>query len=183
MPAELSRIGTGCSGRAPTIGRRRQAAQSAFRRSRPHLGRRPVRRRLAANSKCASRLPAPWRRRNQQQRRLDQGLRADFVIDARGPARHRWTSMPGRTARGCTFPDRDDEVGKRCWNSKARRYRSSFVLEGGAIHVAWPGTCLTTEECLLNPNRNPDSPGRRSRAIARYSASRRHLAGKGGASR
>jgi agmatine deiminase len=28
-------------------------------------------------------------------------------------------------------------------------------MEGGAIHVDGQGTCLTTEECLLNPNRNP----------------------------
>jgi len=29
-----------------------------------------------------------------------------------------------------------------------------FVLEGGSIHVDGDGTVLTTEECLLHPNRN-----------------------------
>jgi agmatine deiminase len=31
-----------------------------------------------------------------------------------------------------------------------------FVLEGGSIDVNGRGTLLTTESCLLNPNRNPD---------------------------
>lgn len=31
-----------------------------------------------------------------------------------------------------------------------------FVLEGGSIDVNGDGTVLTTESCLLNPNRNPD---------------------------
>lgn len=35
------------------------------------------------------------------------------------------------------------------------RFPQSMILEGGSIHVDGEGTCLTTEECLLNKNRNP----------------------------
>lgn len=38
----------------------------------------------------------------------------------------------------------------------ADRYRAPLVMEGGSIHSNGRGTILTTEECLLNPNRNPD---------------------------
>lgn len=52
--------------------------------------------------------------------------------------------------------DADDLVaGKIAEIERMTRYRAPLVLEGGAIHVDGEGSCLTTEECLLNPNRNP----------------------------
>jgi agmatine deiminase len=83
-----------------------------------------------------------------------------FLVDAKGRRRGvDWTfNAWGGLAGGLYFPwDRDDEVAQKVLQLEgADRYRTGFVLEGGAIHVDGQGTCLTTEECLLNPNRNPD---------------------------
>ncbi|HET8565377.1 MAG TPA: agmatine deiminase [Solirubrobacterales bacterium] len=53
--------------------------------------------------------------------------------------------------------DRDERVAAKVLEIEGDdRYRAPIVLEGGAIHVDGEGTVLTTEQCLLNPNRNPE---------------------------
>jgi agmatine deiminase len=69
---------------------------------------------------------------------------------------------------GGLYPDwqRDKLVASRIVSLLNENYTSEkekiplfpcpIVLEGGSIHVDGKGTCLTTEECLLNRNRNPN---------------------------
>jgi agmatine deiminase len=52
--------------------------------------------------------------------------------------------------------ERDDAAAAAVIEAEgAERYRAPLILEGGSIHVDGEGTVLVTEECLLNPNRNP----------------------------
>ena len=72
--------------------------------------------------------------------------------------------------------DRDERVAAAVLEIEgAERYRAPLVLEGGSIHVDGEGTVLTTEECLLNPNRNPAAePGAdRARRCSTTSGRRR----------
>lgn len=81
------------------------------------------------------------------------------LVDSSGRCRavqwqfNAWGGLNG----GAYFPwDRDAEVAQKILEVEAlERYLAPLVLEGGSIHVDGQGTCLTTEECLLNPNRNP----------------------------
>ncbi len=83
-----------------------------------------------------------------------------FVVDDRGSVRlvdwdfNAWGGLKG----GLYFPwDLDDLVPRKVAEiERFDHYKAGIVLEGGSIHVDGESTLLTTEECLLNPNRNPD---------------------------
>jgi agmatine deiminase len=83
-----------------------------------------------------------------------------FVVDGTGARRgvdwrfNAWGGLEG----GLYFPwDRDERVAAKVLEIEGdERYAAPLVLEGGSIHVDGEGTVLTTEQCLLNPNRNPD---------------------------
>jgi agmatine deiminase len=50
----------------------------------------------------------------------------------------------------------DDSIGERLASAAGLPYsKGDWILEGGAIDGDGSGTFLTTEQCLLNPNRNP----------------------------
>jgi agmatine deiminase len=77
------------------------------------------------------------------------------VVDRRG--RVRGVDWRFNAWGGLYFPwQRDARVARRMLELEGlARYRAPIVNEGGAIHVDGEGTALVTEECLLNPNRNP----------------------------
>ena len=64
----------------------------------------------------------------------------------------------GYNAWGGKYPpfDRDDAVPRRVAELLGlRTFHPGIVMEGGSLDVNGRGTLLTTESCLLNPNRNP----------------------------
>ena len=54
------------------------------------------------------------------------------------------------------LPDDDRVAGRVAALSGHPRVDHTFVLEGGSVEVDGEGTVLTTRQCLLNPNRNPE---------------------------
>jgi agmatine deiminase len=83
-----------------------------------------------------------------------------FVVNKKGVKRgvdwrfNAWGGLNG----GLYFPwNLDDAVARKVLEIEdCDRYRAPLINEGGAIHVDGQGTALVTEQCLLNPNRNPE---------------------------
>src|SRR4051812_3138846 len=81
-----------------------------------------------------------------------------FLVREAADHRERAIVDWGYNAWGGKYPpyDLDDAIPQ--WVAKLRNlplFSPKMVLEGGSIEVNGKGTVLTTEACLLNPNRNP----------------------------
>ena len=94
--------------------------------------------------------------------RTRERLALDFTFNAWGgkyPELARDDSVPGRLRRVHGLPTR----------------KVALVLEGGSIEGNGKGTLLTTEQCLLNPNRNPQCLRAELEAHLRESLGIRHV--------
>ena len=80
------------------------------------------------------------------QRETSSGRREEAIVD--------W----GYNAWGGKYPpfDDDDVIPSRiARHFGIRLFQPGIVMEGGSLDVNGAGTLITTESCLLNPNRNP----------------------------
>ena len=85
---------------------------------------------------------------------------ATFVVNDEGTVRavdwifNAWGGLQKRMY----YPwDKDELVAAKMLEIESLdRYKAPLVMEGGSIHVDGQGTLITTEQCLLHPNRNPD---------------------------
>lgn len=76
-----------------------------------------------------------------------------------------WGGLYHPFTRDLTIPR---EISSDAFGREMRdRYAAPIVLEGGAIHVDGQGTVMLTEECVLNPNRNPGMTREQAEAVLR----------------
>ncbi len=81
-----------------------------------------------------------------------------FLVRESAGKRERVIVDWGYNAWGGKYPpfEQDDAVPSRIGEALSEPvWKEEMVLEGGSIEVNGRGTLLTTEACLLNPNRNP----------------------------
>jgi agmatine deiminase len=81
-----------------------------------------------------------------------------YVVRYRDGRRERAINDWGYNAWGNKYPpyDNDDVVPSRIAEEAGEPlFKPGIVMEGGSLDVNGRGTLITTESCLLNPNRNP----------------------------
>jgi len=101
-----------------------------------------------------------------------------FVVRGEGSRRERGLLDFRFDAWGGKYPpwDRDDAVPGRIAAARGdRRFVVDSVLEGGSIEGDGRGTVLTTESCLLNPNRGGRTREAAERLLERCLGARRVL--------
>ena len=77
-----------------------------------------------------------------------------FLINAKGERRVAGFTFNGW---GAKFPPYSDDAllkARLCKHFKTPMYSIDFCMEGGAVALDGEGTLITTEQCLLNANRN-----------------------------
>lgn len=84
-------------------------------------------------------------------------LRDIFPIEVKSPSNNKTLVLPVFNGWGkkYLFPDDLSLSSRFAKKHGENSIKSNFIFEGGAIECDGDETMLTTEQCLLNPNRNP----------------------------
>lgn len=105
---------------------------------------------------CA--FPGAANIRCHQIRTVDSWIRdygPNFIVNDKGGLAYNdwifnaWGNKYEELKKDDSIPDRLESL------LKVPRFKPGIVMEGGSIEVNGAGCVLTTEQCLLNPNRNP----------------------------
>jgi agmatine deiminase len=110
----------------------------------------------SVRKRCA--FPGAENVRYHQIRTVDSWIRdygPNFIVSAKRLAFNDWIF----NAWGNKYEElkQDDYIPARLESLlKVPRFEPGIVMEGGSIEVNGSGCVLTTEQCLLNPNRNPN---------------------------
>ncbi len=78
-----------------------------------------------------------------------------FLLDPNGRGRAACFAFNGWGGK-YVLPNDDRVAARVAAVSEIRAFVHTFVLEGGSVEVDGEGTVLTTRQCLLHPNRNPE---------------------------